>query len=72
MEEYVILAALLKLGYALAAVIGMVLMLRWLDRRLGLQFSEILGKMREEPSALALYFGARIIAVAIVIGSVIG
>ena len=72
MDEYVILAATLKLGYALVAALGLVAFTRWLDRRAGARFADIASLIRGEAMPAALYYGLRILALAILVGMVIG
>lgn len=72
MDDYVILSAALKLGYALLAVFGLVYFTRWLDRRSGILFAEIAARIRENPLASAIYYGLRILALAFLVGAVIG
>lgn len=72
MDDFVLLAATLKLGYALLAVFGLVLFTRWLDRRAGVAFSDIAARFRDHALASALYYGFRILALALLVGMVIG
>ncbi len=72
MDDYVFLAATLKLGYALFAVFGLVYFTRWLDRRAGVAFSDIAARFRDNAMASAVYYGFRILALAVLVGAVIG
>lgn len=72
MDDYVFVAATLKLGYALLAVFGLVTFTRWLDRRAGVRFCDVAGRIRGEALASALYYGLRILALALLVGAVIG
>ena len=60
MDEYVILAASLKLGYALVAALGLVAFTRWLDRRAGARFADIASVIRGQAMPAALYSQCRI------------
>lgn len=72
MDEYVILAATLKLGYALVAALGLVAFTRWLDRRAGARFADVASLIRGQAMPAAVYYGLRILALAILVGMVIG
>ena len=72
MDEFVVLAALLKLGYALIAGLGLVYFTRWLDHRAQVPFNEVGELIRREPMAAAIYYGCRILGMSILVGMVIG
>lgn len=72
MDDYVLVAATMKLGYALLAVFGLVYFTRWLDRRAGVTFSDIAARFRDNAMACAVYYGFRILALALLVGAVIG
>jgi hypothetical protein len=72
MDDYVLVAGTLKLAYALLAVFGLVTFTRWLDRRSGVTFSEVAARFRDNPLASATYYGLRILALALLVGAVIG
>lgn len=72
MDDYVILAATLKLGYALVAALGLVAFTRWLDRRAGARFADIANVIRSQAMPAAVYYGLRILALAILVGMAIG
>lgn len=72
MNNFVITAALLKLGYAAFACVLMVGLLRFYDWSVKTPFSSSFAIMRQNPIALAIYKGLRILAVAILIGMVVG
>ncbi len=72
LDDFVITAALLKLGYALVAVIGLIWLSSYLDQRSNRTFSQSMTEMAKEPLALALYYGLRILALAILVGMVVG
>jgi hypothetical protein len=56
----------LNLFYCLTTIFAGWHMLRWLDRKAGLPFTEALEKMRENPLALGVYYAGRIVAFAII------
>ena len=81
-DEFILTAAALKIGYAFLAVVGLVVLARWLDARAAKWlagqsaerhgFGPALARIRGEPNAAALYYGLRLIALAIVIGMLMG
>ena len=68
MQSILIVSALLKLGYAAAALLLMWWMLRLLTWSTGRDMRAVLDRIDSEPRAAALYYGARLLAVALVIG----
>jgi len=72
MDGFVITAALLKLGYAAAAAVLVVVGLRYFDKSIGIAFGDTMARIRESPVGTAIYFGARIMAVCLLVGMVIG
>lgn len=71
MTDFTVLveSAAFKLTFAFIAVALLMGTLRIFDRLNGLTFSDILTELRQsDGTAVAIYFGARIIAVAILIG----
>lgn len=66
METFTLWAFGLNLFYFLTTVVVGWHLLRWLDRKAGLSFTEALEKMRENPLALGVYYAGRIIALAII------
>lgn len=72
MDTFVLLAAGMKFGYALAAVLAIILLLKWFDRTNGTSFGrDALTIIHGDPRATADYYGKRIIAVCILVGLVI-
>lgn len=72
MDSILITSTLLKLAIAATAVEAALIYLRRLDRRQRIDFTaHVWDKLREHPMALAIYFGARFIGVAILVGLVI-
>jgi hypothetical protein len=57
-----------KLFWALVAIYAMVLVSRWLDRRLGISFREEYGRL--SGLSRGVYFAARWIGIAIVVSAV--
>lgn len=72
MDDFVILAALLKFGYGAAGIVFLVLVSRWLDKRAGVQFRNVAELIRNDPWASAFYFGFRFLALAILLGMLAG
>ncbi len=72
MDTFVLLASLMKFGYAILAVFALITLLKWMDRTNGVRFGrDILSVIRNDPTATAHYFGARLIGVCILVGLVI-
>ena len=73
MDDILITSALFKLAFAFAAVGLLLGTLRLLDRLNGITFGMVLTElMQDRGTALAIYFGSRIVAIALVIGMAIG
>lgn len=72
MGEFAIVAGALKLLYAVAAIVMVWLLLRRFDRSCGFKFTDTLAKIRESSTATATYYGARIVAVCILFGMLMG
>jgi len=81
MEDYLTLAALMRFGYAVAAVIMVVAMSMWLDGRArkslrtdddGLGWRGAIASIRDNPIAAAIYYGARFVGICLLAGMVIG
>ena len=72
--DMIILASLgLKIVVAVAAFFGAMAALRFMSRSIGLQFKGgVTDKLAADPTAAAIYMGARLIAVALLIGLVAG
>ncbi|TKA91822.1 hypothetical protein FAZ79_00515 [Guyparkeria sp. SB14A] len=68
MSEVLFTSTLFTLVMALAAVIGAVFTLRWLDRRAGHSFREAIEVLRHDPLGLALYHGLRFLGVCLLVG----
>lgn len=73
MDPIIVISGFYKLAFAFVAVALLFGTLRKLDSTLGISFSEIMAELREgEGIPVAVYFGCRIIAVAILIGMALG
>lgn len=72
MDDFVLVAAALKLGYAVVAVVGLIRLSGHLDQRAKRTFSDSIEKMAESSQALALYYGLRFLALAVLVGLLIG
>lgn len=73
MDSILITSACFKLGFALFAVALLFATLRILDAMLGVKFGEIMAELRQsDGTATAVYFGCRILAVALLIGMALG
>lgn len=72
MDDFLTLAVAMKLLYGLAGVIFLILVSRWLDRRAGVMFREVMERIRADAKATALYFGLRFLALAILLGMLAG
>lgn len=79
-DDFVFLAAGLKLLYAAAGVLMLVALSRWLDRRVDRAlrdddhrgFGQALRSIRGVPQAAATYYGLRIVALALVVAALMG
>lgn len=66
MTEYTVYSVVLNLFY-LALTLGMIrVMLYWFDRSLGIRFRDVWTRMAEDPRALAMYHGLRLVFVGII------
>lgn len=71
-DDFVAVAAALKLLYAALAAIGLIGLSSWFDQRAKRSFSDSLETIAREPLALATYYGLRIVALALLVGLLIG
>lgn len=55
---------------AVVALFILFLMLRYADKKRGINFADVLEKLNEDPQALAKYYGARVRAAAIVVAGI--
>lgn len=60
-----------KLASAGLALILLVALLRWLDRRASIDFPEFAKDMRNAPQASAIYLGLRFLGAALLVGLVL-
>lgn len=70
-ENIWVLSTLLKIAFGLGGVVGLILISRWLDHRAGVKFNDIAQQIVAGNRAVALYFGLRILALAIIVGAAI-
>jgi len=72
MDPILFVSMLVQLGFALLGVELALLLARRMDKRLGIDFGrDVWGVMKDDPLALALYCGCRILAVCLLIGFVV-
>lgn len=71
-DDFVVAAATLKLLYAAVAAIGLIALSSWFDQRAKRTFRDSLETIAREPLALATYYGLRIVALALLVGLLIG
>ncbi|HYG91189.1 MAG TPA: transglycosylase SLT domain-containing protein [Azospirillum sp.] len=72
MEDFVVVAAILKVAYALAAAVGLIGLSAWLDQRAKRTFGDSMNQMAREPLALAVYYGLRFVALGLLVGLLVG
>lgn len=65
-------SAAFKLTFAFAAVCLMFWTLRHLDKLVAVNFTDIIQHLRDGNTAVAVYYGLRIVAVSILIGMALG
>lgn len=71
MQDILLLSLVVKLAVAFAALFILWWLLRLLDRSNGISFrTDVWAVIKDNPAALSRYFGARILAVCIVVGLV--
>jgi hypothetical protein len=71
MEDFVTQGFVLRIVYSIMMVVIVWLLLRGLDKLSGVNFKEIMGVIREDAIAAALYLGLRFIGVVVGIGLVV-
>ena len=59
MLEFLQFTVMVDLGYALAALLGLFLGLRWLDKRNGRPWAQTMDIIRSDALAAAVYYAAR-------------
>ena len=73
MDWIIVVSLGMKIGIAIAAFIGAMVALRFMSRSIGLQFKGgVTEKLAADPMAAAVYMGARLIAIALLIGLCVG
>ena len=71
-DDFAITATLLRVVYAIIAVLGLIWLSSHFDQRAKRTFNDSMEEMAKEPMALAIYYGARIIALALLLGALMG
>lgn len=72
MDLIIVYSTLLKLAFAFGGFEVALWLLRRMDKRNGIKWNEqVWSKLHESPMAMAIYFGARFLGVAILVGLVI-
>jgi soluble lytic murein transglycosylase-like protein len=71
-DSFLFTAMTMKAIYALAGVYAAIMVTRWLDARATVNFRDVLAKILTEPHAAAVYFGARILGICILLGMLVG
>lgn len=72
MDWFLFLGPAVKLGFMALGLLMIIHFLRWLDRQGRLDWRAIYALILSEPRAAATYFGARLIAAALLVGQVVG
>jgi len=72
MSDFAFWSTLLKFGFAASAIFILVWILRHFDKRLNIDFSETYAVIKSNPLALAVYHAGRFLAIALLIGLLIG
>lgn len=72
MNDLIFISQSIDLFWALLAVLLVVLISMWLDRRARVQFVESLAKMRNDARATALYYGLRWLGICLLVGLAVG
>lgn len=72
MQEVAFWSFLIDLFYAVVASLVVFYGLRYLDKRSGRKWSETIGIIREDPVGSAIYHGARILALCLFFGMLLG
>lgn len=79
-DDFVLTASVLKLGYAVAGVLLLVGLSRWLDARVAkamrseddCAFGRVIAEIRTSALASGIYYGLRLVALAIVVAALMG
>ena len=72
MDDFLTLAVALKAGYTVAAVFAALYFSAWLDRRARVDFRVMIAGLVGSPIAAAIYYGARFLAICLLIGLLVG
>lgn len=72
MEEFALFSALWRMAFAALAIVMVMVVARWWDRRAGKPFREVRQVITSTSIGAAIYYGARIMALGIIAGMVMG
>jgi len=72
MDDFIVTAAALKLGYAALGVLACLLFSVWLDRRARVDFRAMLSGVVGNATASAIYYGARWLGICLLFGALAG
>lgn len=72
MEDFIIVAGLLKWAYAAAAVVGLIWLSSHFDQRAGRTFGQSMEDMAKNPVALAIYYAGRFVGLCLLVGMLVG
>lgn len=71
-DGFVITAFAMRAAFAFLAILLLVKVLPWIDKKNGISFKgDVLPSMRHAPLAIAHYYGLRFLACAVLIGLVV-
>lgn len=71
-DDFAVLATLLRVGFAILAVIAVIWLSSHLDQRAGRTFAQSMEEIAKDPIGLALYYGLRFIGLALLLGALMG
>lgn len=72
MNDLILVSQTLDLFWALLAILLVVIVSVWLDRRAKVAFPESLSQMRRDARATAVYYGLRFLGLCLLVGLVAG
>ena len=72
MNEYMIMNVGLDLSYAVIALFVLVLVLRFMDKRNGVVWKDVMEVIKSNALATAIYYGARFVGACILISAFVG
>ncbi|BAE50560.1 transglycosylase SLT domain-containing protein [Paramagnetospirillum magneticum] len=71
-DDFAITAILLRVGFAILAILGLIWLSSHLDQRAKRTFDDSMEQMAKNPIALALYYGLRFVGLALLLGALMG